>query len=99
MGKHMYPDRLTVPITINTYIFCTFQTHSWYLFSHKTNKKIIVFPVTGLIILGRVGTHFFLNFFSGKKIYNFMLFDRHFTLQNAKDIFSRKPEKNSKFHQ
>ena len=35
----------------------------------RPNKKIIVFRVTGLKILGRVGTHFFLIiFFREKKI-------------------------------
>ena len=37
----------------------------------RPNKKISVFPVAGLKILGRVGTHifcFFWIFFSGKKI-------------------------------
>ena len=44
----------------------------------RSNKKrISVFRVTGLKILGRVGTYIFLFFFSGKKIYNFMHFERH----------------------
>ena len=43
------------------------------------NKKIIsVFRVTGLTILGRVGTHVF---FSLEKIYNVMHFERHFAFQ------------------
>ena len=46
-------------------------------------KKISVFRVTGLNILGRVGTHiFFKYFFSGKNIL-FMHFERHFAFQNA----------------
>ena len=52
--------------------------------------------LTGLKILGRVGTHIFfflIIFFSGKK-YNFMHFERHFAFQNAyRYIFSRNPEK------
>ena len=34
----------------------------------RPNKKISVFRVTGLKILGRVGTHILLLFFSGKNI-------------------------------
>ena len=34
----------------------------------RPNKKICVFRVTGLKILGRVGTHIFLIIFSGKNI-------------------------------
>ena len=34
----------------------------------RPNKKTSVFQVTGLKILGRVGTHFFKLFFSGKNI-------------------------------
>ena len=55
-------------------------------------KKISVLRVTGRKILVWVGTH---NFFSGKK-YNFM----HFELSKCiKLYFSRKLEKNSRFHQ
>ena len=47
------------------------------------NKKISVFRVMGLKILGRVGTHIF---FSGKK-YNFMHFERHFAiLQKSENL-------------
>ena len=46
-------------------------------------KKLCVFGVTGLKILGRVGTHIFFYFFSGEK-YNFMHSERHFAFQNAK---------------
>ena len=54
------------------------------------NKKISVFRVTGLKILGRLGTHSFVVFFSGKN-YNFMHFERHFAFQIHKIIFfSRK---------
>ena len=43
----------------------------------RPNKKINVFRVTGLKILGRVGTHiFFIIFFSGKKN-DFMHFKMH----------------------
>ena len=36
----------------------------WYgFYPVRTNKKISVLRVTGLKILGRVGTHFFDNFF------------------------------------
>ena len=46
-------------------------------------KKLSVFWVTGLKILGRIGTHIFFNYlFSGKK-YNFMHFERHLAFQNA----------------
>ena len=57
----------------------------------RPNKKISVFRVTGLKILGRVGTHiFFIIFFSGNKN-NFMHLERHFIFQNASNyIFSRK---------
>ena len=42
-----------------------------------------MFRVTGLKILGRVGTHVsFLLFHSGRK-YNFMDFERHFAFQNT----------------
>ena len=47
------------------------------------NKKISVFRVTGLKILGRVGTHILLIFFISGKKYNFMHFERHFAFQNA----------------
>ena len=48
-------------------------------------KKISVFRVTGLKILGRVGKRFFFFyfFFFWKKIYNFMHFERHLAFQNA----------------
>ena len=48
----------------------------------RPNKKISVFRITGLKILGRVGTHILFNYlFSGKS--NFMHFERHFAVQNA----------------
>ena len=45
------------------------------------NKKISVFRVNSLKVLGRVGTH---NLFL-EKIYNFMHFERHFERLNAKN--------------
>ena len=48
----------------------------------RPNKKINVFWVTGLKILGRVGTNIFLLFFFWLK-HNFMHFERHFAFQNA----------------
>ena len=55
----------------------------WYgYYPVKPNKKITVFRVTGLKILGRVGT-FFLLFYHSGKIYNFMYFERRFAFQNA----------------
>ena len=48
---------------------------SKYLF--RPNKKISVFRVTGLKILGRVGTHIFFNYFFFWKKNNFMHFERH----------------------
>ena len=45
-------------------------------------KKLSLFLVTGLNILGRVGTHIiFLIIFFWKK-YNYMHFERHFAFQN-----------------
>ena len=56
----------------------------------RPNKEISVFRVTGLKILGRVGTHIF---FSRKK-YNFMHFERRNLLSKyIKLFFPRKPEK------
>ena len=49
----------------------------------RPNKKISVFWVTGLKILGRVGTHIFFNHFLFWKKYNFMHFERHFAFQDA----------------
>ena len=45
--------------------------------SIRPNKKKKVFPVTGLKILDRVGTHFFL------EKYKFMRFESHFAFQSA----------------
>ena len=59
-------------------------------------KKISVFRVTGLKILGRVGTLIFFNyFFSGKNIILCIL-----PIETHKiTFFFRKPEKTSMFHQ
>ena len=46
-------------------------------------KKISVFRVMGLKILGRVGTHSFFIFFFFWKKYDFMHFERLFAFQNA----------------
>ena len=45
-------------------------------------KKICVFQVKDLKILGRVGRHISLNYFSGKK-YNFVHFEMRKAFQNA----------------
>ena len=60
-------------------------------------KKISVFWVTGLKIVGRVGTYvFFLFFFSDF----FMHFEGEMPFKMHKIIFfSRKHENNSRFHQ
>ena len=51
--------------------------------SVRPNKKIIVFQVMAVKILGRVGTQIFFSIlFSGKK-YNFMHFERQFAFQKA----------------
>ena len=46
-------------------------------------KKIGVFRVTGLKILGRIGTHIFFNIFFSGFFFYFMHFERHFAFQNA----------------
>ena len=56
----------------------TFLTHS----SLDQIKKT-VFQVTGLKILGSVGTHLFFYYFFSGKIYNLMHFERHFAFQSA----------------
>ena len=45
-------------------------------------------------MLGRIGTHtFFIFYFSEKKKYNFMHFERHFSFHNALNyIFSENPK-------
>ena len=48
----------------------------------RPNKNISVFRVTGMTILGRVGTHLFKLFYFWEK-YNFMHFERHDAFQNA----------------
>ena len=62
----------------------------------RPNKKIRVFQVTGLKILGRVGTHIFLNyFFSGKNIILCILKGiSSFKMHKIVVVFPRKPEKN-----
>ena len=52
----------------------------------RPNEKISVFRVTGLKILGRIGTHIFIS------IIFFLDFNMH------KILFSSSPEKNSRFH-
>ena len=47
------------------------------------NIHVSVFRVTGMKILGRVGTHIFLNYFFSGKNYNFMHFEKNFASQNA----------------
>ena len=49
----------------------------------RPNKKISVFWVTALKILGRVGTYKFLVVFFLEKKYDFMHLERHFAFQNA----------------
>ena len=78
----------------------------------RPNEKISVSRVRGLKILGMVGKHFFLIIFFFWKNYNFMHFERQnkniilcilkgiSTFKMHKIIyFTRKPEKNSRFHQ
>ena len=48
----------------------------------RSNKKISVFRVIGLKILGRIGTILFL-----MENYNFMHFERHFAFQSAYNFF------------
>ena len=59
------------------------EESSWVEPVLRPNKKISEFRVTGVKILGRVGTNiFFYHLFSGKK-YKFMHFERHFAFQNS----------------
>ena len=52
----------------------------------RPNKTISVCWVTGLIILGRVGTHnFFYNYFFFWKKYNFMYFETFSIRPNKKN--------------
>ena len=71
------------------------------VFCLRPNKKISVFRVTGLKILGRVGTHFFFNyfFFPGKNIFSCILkgispFKMHKII-----YFPENLKKNSRFYQ
>ena len=61
----------------NLYIFFIKGHHHLAI---MPNKKISVFRVTGLKILGGLGTHIF---FFWKKKYNFMHFERHVAFQNV----------------
>ena len=71
---------LSPSVYVYMYMHALISTYLGQVFDLlRPNKKISVFRVTDLKILGRVGTH---NFFSGKK-YNFMRFERHFAFQNA----------------
>ena len=72
-------------LTLYQQLNCNILWVIWILLlsSIKPNKKkISVFRVTGLNILGRIGTHIFFTYFSGKN-YNFMHFERPFAFQNA----------------
>ena len=63
-------------------------------------KKISVFRVTGLKSLGRVGTHIFFNYFFSRKNTILCILKGISPFKMHKIIFlSRKPEKNSRFHQ
>ena len=46
-----------------------------FAYSIRLNKRISVFRLTGLKILGRVGTHIFLFFFLFWNCFNFMHFE------------------------
>ena len=55
----------------------------------RASKKLSVFRVRGLKILGRIGTHipFFFFFFFYRKNNNFMHFERHLAFQNASKLY------------
>ena len=80
---------ILIPPQLQT--FASFGLHlllilikQWDLALLRPNKKMSVFRVTGLKILGRVCTHiFFLIIFFLEKKYNFMHFERHLAFQNA----------------
>ena len=55
------------------------QKRHWVSRLIRPNKKLRVFRVIGLQILGRVGTHIFVS----RRKYNFMHFERHFAFQNS----------------
>ena len=57
----------------------------YYIQLIRPNKNVSVFRVTGLKMLGRVGSHIFFYFFSEKKN-NFMHFERRVTFQNASNF-------------
>ena len=67
----------------------------------RPNKKINVFWVTGLQILGRVGTHiFFYHFFFWKKYIILCILKSILPFKMHKIIyFPEKNEKKSRFHQ
>ena len=71
-------------------------------FQLRPNKKINMFRITGLKILGRVGTHiyFFNYFFSGKKNIILGILKGNLPFKMHKIIFFQiKPEKTSRFQQ
>ena len=79
------------------------KIHSKMITHHtciRPNKKISVFRVTGLKILGRVGTQVFfkLNWGGGVIILCILKGISPFKMHNI-IIVSRKPEKNYSFHQ
>ena len=68
----------------------------------EPDKKITVFRVTDLKIIGRVGTHIFLFVFVFlfQEKYNFKHFERQLCLSKMHTIiFFLKPERKSRFHQ
>ena len=78
--------RKPVHVFINLEVNSPGSIRIWY--SHiRPNKKISVFRVTGLKILGRVGTDNLNYLFSGKK-YNFMHFERQNCLSKCINFFS-----------
>ena len=62
---------------MHVYFSMTFQERLF-----RPNKKISVFRVTGLKILGRVDTHKILLIFFLEKKYNLMHFEKHIAFQN-----------------
>ena len=55
---------------------------TYHIRTNAANKAKSVFRVTGLKILGWVGTHIFIYlFFHLKKKYNFLHFERHFAFK------------------
>ena len=67
-----------------THSICLVERKNIHLHTLRPNKKISVFQVTGLKILGRADIHtFFKSFFLSRKKYNFMHFERHIAFQKA----------------